>query len=167
MTHASLCTGIGACELAATWMRWENLFSCEVDEFCNRVLKHHYPKAKHKNNMIQVIHGKVPSKSNSYKVITLNGHGSLAKQKMLKDYEKSFYLQCDKYRNKGMNGLFEIRLKVFYENQRPDLDNCLKVVLDCLQGCNAIDNDRNCVKVVAEKFIDKMNPRIEFELNWV
>lgn len=55
----------------------------------------------------------------------------------------------------------------FYENKRPDLDNCLKVVLDCLQECKAIKNDRDCVKVVAEKFIDKMNPRIEFELNWV
>lgn len=117
--------------------------------------------------MIQIIHGKVPSKSNSYKVITKNGHGSIAKKDALVAYEKSFYLQCDKYRNKGMDGLFEIRLKVFYENKRPDLDNCLKVVLDCLQECKAIKNDRDCVKVVAEKFIDKMNPRIEFELNWV
>lgn len=114
--------------------------------------------------MTQIIHGKVPSKSNSYKVVTLNGHASLAKQKTLIDYEKSFYLQCDKYRNKNISGLFEINLKVFYENQRPDLDNCLKIILDCLQGCKAIKNDRNCVKVVAEKFIDKVNPRIEFEL---
>ena len=51
MTHASLCTGIGACELAATWMGWENLFSCEIDEFCNKVLKHHYPKATHYGNI--------------------------------------------------------------------------------------------------------------------
>ena len=113
---------------------------------------------------MQTIHGKVPSKSNSYKVITLNGHGSLAKQKALKEYEKSFYLQCNEYRNKGIKGLFEIRLSVFYENQRPDLDNCLKTVLDCLQQCGAIANDRNCAKITAEKFVDKMNPRIEFEL---
>lgn len=53
MTHASLCTGIGACELAATWMKWENLFSCEIDEFCNRVLKHHYPKARHYGNIFE------------------------------------------------------------------------------------------------------------------
>lgn len=53
MKHASLCTGIGACELAATWMGWENLFSCEVDEFCNRVLKHHYPKAIHYGNIFE------------------------------------------------------------------------------------------------------------------
>jgi len=53
MTHASLCTGIGACELAATWMGWENLFSCEIDEFCNKVLKYHYPKAIHYGNIFE------------------------------------------------------------------------------------------------------------------
>lgn len=53
MTHASLCTGIGACELASTWMGWENLFSCEIDEFCNKVLKHHYPKATHYGNIFE------------------------------------------------------------------------------------------------------------------
>lgn len=117
--------------------------------------------------MEQVIQGKVPSKSNSYKVITLYGHGSIAKQKGLEEYEKSFYLQCDKYRNKMISGLFELELNVYYENQRPDLDNCFKIVLDCLQGCKAIKNDRNCVKITAQKFIDKINPRIEFTLNEV
>lgn len=53
MTHASLCTGIGACELAATWMGWKNLFSCEIDEFCNKVLKYHYPKAIHYGNIFE------------------------------------------------------------------------------------------------------------------
>ena len=116
------------------------------------------------NEEKQIIFGKPPSKSNCYKVITLNGHGSLAKQKALKDYEKSFYLQCDKYRNKMILGLFELELNVYYENQRPDLDNCFKIVLDCLQGCKAIKNDRNCVKITAQKFIDKQSPRIEFIL---
>ena len=113
---------------------------------------------------MQTIYGKCPSKSNCYKVVTIGGHGSLAKREALRTYEKSFYLQCDEYRNKGIKGLFELRLRVFYENQRPDLDNCLKIVLDCLQQCRAIRNDRDCVKIVAEKFIDKESPRIEFEL---
>lgn len=113
---------------------------------------------------IQTIHGKCPSKSNCYKVVTISGHGSLAKQEALKEYEKTFYLQCNEYRNKDIKGLFELHLKVFYENQRPDLDNCLKIVLDCLQQCRAIRNDRNCVKITAEKFIDKVNPRIEFKI---
>lgn len=114
--------------------------------------------------MIQVIHGKCPSKSNSYKIIYTSGHASLAKTPALKEYENSFYLQCNLYRNKMIKGFFELRLNVFYENQRPDLDNSMKIVLDNLQSCNAIKNDRNCVKIIAEKFIDKERPRIEFEL---
>lgn len=38
MTHASLFSGIGAAELAAAWMGWKNLFHCEVDGFCNKIL---------------------------------------------------------------------------------------------------------------------------------
>lgn len=53
MVHASLCTGIGACELAATWMGWENAFSCEIDEFCNKVLKYHYPNSVHYGNIFE------------------------------------------------------------------------------------------------------------------
>lgn len=115
-------------------------------------------------NNIQTILGKCPSKSNCYKVVTLSGHGSLAKQRALKDYEESFYLQCDKYRNRDIRGLFALRIRVYYENRRPDLDNCLKVVLDCLQQCRAIRNDRQCVRIEAEKFIDRTEPRIEFEI---
>ena len=93
----------------------------------------------------QIIYGSPPSKSNSYKVITINGHGSLAKQAKLKDYEKSFYLQCDKYRNKNFKSLFELDLDVYFDSQRKDLDGSFKIVLDCMQSCNAIKNDRNCV----------------------
>jgi Holliday junction resolvase RusA-like endonuclease len=112
----------------------------------------------------QTIFGQVPSKSNCYRIITLNGHGSLAKTAALKLYEKSFYLQCNVYRNKNINGLFELKVNVFNASQRPDLDNSFKCLLDCLQGSKAILNDRNCIKIVAEKFVDKMNPRIEFEI---
>ena len=112
----------------------------------------------------QVIYGKVPSKSNQYRVVTINGHGSLAKTDALKHYENAFYLQCDKYRNRDIKEMFEMYLAVYYENNRPDLDNALKVVLDCLQSCKAIRNDRQCVKITAEKFIDKTAPRIEFSI---
>ena len=114
--------------------------------------------------MIQVIHGKCPSKSNCYQIVKIGGKSSLAKTPALKEYEKSFYLQCNLYRNKNITGFFELQLNVFYENQRPDLDNSMKIILDNLQTCKAIKNDRNCVKIIAEKFIDKERPRIEFEL---
>ena len=35
----------------------------------------------------QIIRGKIPSKSNCYKIITINGHSSLEKKKALKEYE--------------------------------------------------------------------------------
>ena len=114
--------------------------------------------------MKQIIYGQVPSKSNCYKIITISGHGSLAKTPDLSRYEKSFYLQCNIYRNKNFKGLFGLKISVFNESQRPDLDNSFKIVLDCLQSCKAITNDRNCVRIEAEKFVDKMNPRIEFEI---
>ena len=112
----------------------------------------------------QVILGQVPSKSNCYKIITLYGKYSLAKTHALKLYEKSFYLQCNHYRNKNIKGLFELHLNVYNSSQRPDLDNSFKICLDLLEACKAIENDRNCVKIVAQKFVDKVNPRIEFTI---
>lgn len=117
--------------------------------------------------MKQIIYGQVPSKSNCYKIVTVNGHGSIAKQQALKDYEKSFYLQCNVYRNMNIKGLFELEINVYNQSQRPDLDNAFKVILDSVQACRAISNDRNCVKIVAQKFVDKKNPRIEFEIKEV
>lgn len=40
MRHASLFSGIGAPELAAHWLGWENAFHCEINPFCKQVLKY-------------------------------------------------------------------------------------------------------------------------------
>ena len=45
MRHGSLFSGIGGFDLAAEWMGWENVFHCEWNEFGQKVLKHHFPKA--------------------------------------------------------------------------------------------------------------------------
>ena len=111
-----------------------------------------------------VIYGDVVSKSNQYRIITINGHASLKKSDAVKEFEKKFYLQCGAYRNRDIKGFFELYADVYFQSNQPDLDNSLKGLLDCLQSCKAIRNDRNCVKIVANKFIDKLNPRIEFTL---
>lgn len=109
------------------------------------------------------IHGKIPSKSNCYKVVTLYGKSSLAKTKAIKEYEQSFFLQCP-LRNKNIDKYFKLSVDVYYENMRPDLDNCFKVLLDCLQQCKAIKDDRYCVEIHGRKLIDKTDPRIEFTI---
>ena len=116
------------------------------------------------HNWITII-GQIPSKSNCYKVVTLGGHGSLAKTPGLKAYENSFYVQLGGgYRNLNIEGFFEIYVRVYYSSMSHDLDNSLKCLLDCLQYTKTIRNDNKCVKIVAEKFIDKTNPRIEFRI---
>lgn len=112
----------------------------------------------------QTILGQVPSKSNSYQIIRKAGHADLKKSPAAKQYEDSFYLQVGSYKNLMVQGFFELHIRVYFKTKAHDLDNSLKIVLDCLQICKAIKNDNNCTRIVADKFIDKNNPRIEFRI---
>ena len=46
MTHASLFSGIGGPEVAATMLGWDNLFHCEINEFGRKILDYWYPNSK-------------------------------------------------------------------------------------------------------------------------
>ena len=46
MTHASVFSGIGGPEVAATMLGWTNLFHCEINPFGRAVLDYWYPNAK-------------------------------------------------------------------------------------------------------------------------
>lgn len=43
--HASLFSGIGGFDLAAEWLGFRNAFHCEINPFCTRILKYHFPDA--------------------------------------------------------------------------------------------------------------------------
>ena len=109
------------------------------------------------------IYGDVVSKSNQYRIIKIGGHASLKKTDAVKAFEEKFYLQ-NPLRNANISGFFEIYLDVYFSSNRKDLDGAFKLVLDTLQSSKTIKNDRNCVKIVANKYIDKEHPRIEFTL---
>lgn len=53
ITHASLFSGIGGAEIAADWAGWQNLFHCEINPFCRRVLEYHYPNSKSYEDITQ------------------------------------------------------------------------------------------------------------------
>jgi len=114
--------------------------------------------------MKYIIAGNVPSKSNQYKVIKLGNKCSLGKQSQLKSYENSFKLQMLNYNYELIESNFKFIIDVYYDSRRPDLDNSLKVVLDCLQKAQAIKNDNKCLEILAKKHLDKEKPRIEFEI---
>lgn len=112
----------------------------------------------------QTIIGAVPSKPNSYRIIKKNGRPTLCKNAYIYKYENAFKMQCGKYRNANIEYLFKLNIDVYLHNMRQDLDNTLKIVLDCLQSCKAIKNDNQCTVIYARKFIDRKNPRIEFTI---
>ena len=69
--HGSLFSGIGGFDLAAKWMGWNNIFQCEKDEWCRKVLAKNFPNtkqftdikdfnAKEYNGTIDVISGGFP-----------------------------------------------------------------------------------------------------------
>lgn len=101
---------------------------------------------------------------NKYDDGSKRSHASLAKTKELKDYERSFADQCGFYAGKNIQGEFKLEMVVFYPSRRADLDNSLKIVLDCLQANKAIENDRYCDEINVKRKVDKDNPRIEFKL---
>lgn len=47
MIHIGLFEGIGGFGLAAHWMGWKTLVTCEIEPFCQKVLKYYWPSAYH------------------------------------------------------------------------------------------------------------------------
>lgn len=50
--HGSLFSGIGGFDIAAEWCDWANLFHCEINQFCSRILKYYWPHAETIKNVI-------------------------------------------------------------------------------------------------------------------
>ena len=112
----------------------------------------------------EIIFGQVVSKANNYVV----GDGAtgkhIVKSYRLKAYERSFCKQCRIYRDRYIKGHFTLYVAVYESSARYDLDNALKTILDCLQMVHAITDDNLCLKIVAEKRIDRKNPRVVFAI---
>jgi len=47
LVHGSLFSGFDAPSVAASWMGWENAFHCEINHFCNEILKYWFPNSEH------------------------------------------------------------------------------------------------------------------------
>lgn len=45
MNHASVFSGIGGAEVAASWMGWNNVFHCEINSFSRKVLDYWFPNS--------------------------------------------------------------------------------------------------------------------------
>lgn len=113
----------------------------------------------------EVIYGLIVAKANHYQAVPDgNGGRRIIKDAKIRQYEDSFREQCVIYRNRGISRKFVLYVRVWFKNDRSDLDNSLKTLLDCLQDVGAITDDNLCYKIIAEKAIDRNNPRVQFAL---
>ena len=62
-----------------------------------------------------------------------------------------------------LSGSVAVTLRVYRPAKRMDLDNAVKILLDSLIGVAYID-DSQIVRIVAERYDDKRNPRVEVEV---
>jgi len=51
LKHGSLFSGIGGFDRAAAWLGWDNVFHCEIDPFCRKVMQYYFPKSKGYENI--------------------------------------------------------------------------------------------------------------------
>ena len=49
LTHGSLYSGIGGWLLAAKWAGIDNIFTCEIDKFCNKTIDKNFPEIPKEN----------------------------------------------------------------------------------------------------------------------
>jgi Holliday junction resolvase RusA-like endonuclease len=107
------------------------------------------------------IPGNCPSKSNSYRV----SGNRLVKTSACRRFESTFSVfMGNKYKGLEYDGIFEVWIIVYFSNWKSDLDGCFKIVLDCLQKFRVIKNDNKCIRIRAEKYVDKKEPRVEIKL---
>lgn len=64
-----------------------------------------------------------------------------------------------------IEGDVSISVEFYFPNQRGDLDNRLKVLIDSLNGI-AYADDRQITAIKAVRKTDKLNPRCEVVLQW-
>jgi len=53
LKHGSLFSGIGGFDIAANWVGWQNVFSCEKHPFCRQLLQYYWPNTAHYDDIFQ------------------------------------------------------------------------------------------------------------------
>ena len=116
--------------------------------------------------MTETIYGQILAKANHYQAVPDQSTGGrrIILDEAFRRYAQSFYSQCKMYRDKYIRGAFRLMVDVYHSNMRFDLDNSLKTLLDLLQDVHAIEDDNRCVTIIANKHIDRNNPRVTFSI---
>lgn len=93
-----------------------------------------------------------------------NVNGRMVKSAEARGYQESAGWMAKEQGLQPLVGAVAVDVRVYRPAQRGDLDNCLKVVLDAMKGIG-YDDDSQIIRITAERFNDKQNPRIELAIS--
>ena len=79
-----------------------------------------------------------------------------------REYRDKAELALAMQRAEKLEGPVGLHIYVYFPNQRGDLDNRIKPLLDVLQG-KTFKNDSQVHHLVVTRYIDKEKPRVEVE----
>lgn len=68
------------------------------------------------------------------------------------------------FKGKPLKGDIGVDIDFYISNPLSDLDNLLKATFDCLTGI-IWEDDRQIIEILARKYVDKKNTRIEIIIN--
>lgn len=92
---------------------------------------------------------------------TVRGHRVLSRAG--RQYKTTTALRARMAGMRRLAGPVAVTVRVFRPRRSGDLDNTLKVLLDSLKGV-AWNDDSQVVRILASRYDDKENPRVELEV---
>jgi Holliday junction resolvase RusA-like endonuclease len=107
--------------------------------------------------------GNLPAKKNMlFKGKYGNWYNS--KTKDLEPFLLQLKVQAKQYKNLPIKDNCIILVHI-WSSDRADLNNQLTSLFDLLQDAEIVENDRQIKHIVAKKFIDNKNPKVELEIS--
>ena len=105
--------------------------------------------------------GQPKSTQTIYKYACRGKHPCMYMDKVGKDLKEQYKWEIIAQKAKLLTGELEVGLKLYFKDKRKrDVDNFNKLILDA--GTDILwEDDSQIQKLTIEKYIDKINPRIE------
>ena len=105
-----------------------------------------------------------PPTANTFKsAIVVNGRACMILTKRAREYKAAAAAAVQSAGLSLLDGPLTITLRVFRPRKVGDLDNSLKIAIDCLKGA-AFRDDEQIVEIRAFRYDDKHCPRVE--MSW-
>ena len=112
---------------------------------------------------IQSIELTLPYPPSINRIYTTTAEGKRVYTKEAREYKKTVAQACQLKSVVGMMGELVLTMNAYRPRRAGDTDNLLKITQDSLEGI-CYENDSQIAKIIAERFDDKLNPRIEVKL---